>query len=130
MKYILWLDDDTICRNPNNLMPKSTVTWKENYFLPEYQGLSLIWVKTYQEFVYCITKNGLPQMISFDNDLGRQLEGKDCAKWLFAYLVDTNYPFPTYDISVHSANPVAAQEISNILVYDWNKYWQIQNKKD
>lgn len=75
-------------------------------------------VRTYEAFVDYIQQNGLPSFISFDNDLGLDENGevaKDgyaAAKWLVYEsgldLIDLQY-------KVHSANPVAAEQIRGLL---------------
>ena len=82
-------------------------------------------IRNYNEFVGYITKNGLPQTVSFDHDLAdihykRQNQiidynsydektGYDCAKWLIDYCIDNNKDVPDYFI--HSMNIVGGQNI-------------------
>ena len=75
-------------------------------------------VRNYHDFVAYIEENGLPDFISFDNDLGLDNEGNiapdgySAAKWLVyesgLNLIDLHY-------KVHSANPVAADQIRSLL---------------
>ena len=75
-------------------------------------------VRNYDAFVNYIKENGLPEFISFDNDLGLDSDGNvapdgyAAAKWLVyesgLNLIDLNY-------KVHSANPVAADQIRGLL---------------
>lgn len=75
-------------------------------------------VRTYEAFVDYINKNGLPDFISFDNDLGLDkngniaLDGYAAAKWL-VYKSGLNLVNLKY--KVHSANPVAAEQIRGLL---------------
>lgn len=91
-------------------------------------------VRNYDEFIKYITKNGLPDIISFDHDLAdahytpkeywtdyhkskeyqdslvyEEKTGLDCAKWLINYCLDKNLKLPKY--LVHSANPVGRDNI-------------------
>lgn len=74
-------------------------------------------VRNYNQFVDYITKNGLPDLISFDHDLGEEgtneKTGKDCAKWLVEYCLDNDKKLPQF--LVHSINPVGYLNIKNYL---------------
>lgn len=124
MKTLLWLDD---YRDP---MKDSWLV-----FSPISQPFNVIWVKSYVEFVNWIKKEGLPDAICFDHDLGedqheirvkagmnkklsrkhKQLEktGHDCAKWLVNYCLDHKKKLPLYNIQ--SANPVGKENIRSLL---------------
>ena len=96
--YKLFLDDDKIYRSP------ADDSW--------------IRVYSYEEFVSYIQRNGLPEEISFDHDLGNingvvQKTGKDCANWLVGYCIDNNLKLPKY--KAHTANPVGRQNIIGLL---------------
>jgi hypothetical protein len=122
----LFLDDQ---RFPHN------VTWVE---LPLVEWII---VRNYNEFVNEVLTNGIPNIVSFDHDLGfehqrdyfnvqkdvdkiidplklnykkyKQKTGYDAAKWLVEYCIDKNIPFPTYYI--HSMNPIGARNIENYI---------------
>ncbi len=128
---LLWLDD---LRNPflnleNKVPPINT---------------EIIWVRNYDEFTQWITKNGLSEVISFDHDLAHEhytpeeywhdyqlskeyqdaqnyteKTGKDCANWLVEYCMNHELDLPEY--YVHSANPVGADNIKNLLENFKNK---------
>ena len=107
----------------------------------------MVWVKSYQQFVDWIIKNGLPEAICFDHDLGMEVAldarakgmskrksrllkqeektGYDCAKWLVEYCMD-NYdcPLPLYNIQ--SANPVGKANIDGLLKH-FIRHTQSQN---
>lgn len=125
MKTLLWLDD---IRDP----------LEDNWlvFSPIEQPFEVSWVKSYDEFVYWINKNGLPTAICFDHDLGlpNQLKwrnkgkskresrrlakleektGKDCADYLVNYCIDNDLDLPLYNIQ--SANPVGKENIDKLL---------------
>ena len=125
-KNLLWLDD---LRNPFE------GKWIEE-FAPEYLNSgSIIWVLNYEEFIEWIRKNGLPEMICFDHDLGEDVaiklvskgfnkkkarevkklakSGYDCAKWLVDYCLDRDLQIP--DWNIQSANPVGKENINGLL---------------
>jgi hypothetical protein len=92
-------------------------------------------VRTYDEFVNYITKNGIPDEVSFDHDLSdehydpsmygvsieyvkkydtfKEKTGYDCAKWLSQYCIDNVIPMPK--CYVHSMNPVGRDNIWSVL---------------
>jgi len=125
-KNLLWLDD---LRNPHE------GKWIEE-FAPDYLNSgSIIWVLNYEEFIEWIRKNGLPEMICFDHDLGEDVaiklvskgfnkkkarevkklakSGYDCAKWLVDYCIDHDLQIP--DWNIQSANPVGKENINGLL---------------
>ena len=75
-------------------------------------------VRSYTEFVAFIQKNGLPDFISFDNDLGLDENGEvapdgyAAAKWL---VYESGLDLRNLKFKVHSANPVAAEQIRGLL---------------
>lgn len=75
-------------------------------------------VRTYTEFVAYIDQNGLPDFISFDNDLGLDQNGEvapdgyAAAKWL---VYESGLELRHLKFKVHSANPVAAEQIRGLL---------------
>lgn len=85
-------------------------------------------VRSYYEFVDFIRKNGLPDFISFDNDLGLDENGKvapdgyAAAKWL---VYESGLDLRNLNFKVHSANPVAAEQIRGLL----NNYIQFLNER-
>jgi hypothetical protein len=108
---LLWLDD---LRNPIKRIPGEDYTWLEKYApVNDITNFQVVWVKTYDEFCNHISKNGLPTVICFDNDLGQQKEGYDCAKWLVEYCMNNKKQLPKYN--VHSYNTVARENIFKLL---------------
>lgn len=126
-KTLLWLDD---YRDPFD----EKVDWM--VFSPIGRDVHVEWVKSYRDFVEYIKRNGLPDGICFDHDLGlpaqlmhrskgtskresrrlaRETEktGYDCAKWLCNYCDTVKKPLPTY--AVQSANVVGKQNIISYL---------------
>lgn len=75
-------------------------------------------VRTYAQFVKYIEENGLPNFISFDNDLGLDENGEvapdgyAAAKWL---VYTSGLDLKELEFKVHSANPVAAEQIKGLL---------------
>lgn len=75
-------------------------------------------VRSYEDFVQYIKSNGLPDFISFDNDLGLDsndevaLDGYACAKWL---VYESGLDLGNLEFKVHSANPVASEQIRGLL---------------
>ena len=115
----LFLDD---IRDPHNV--KAALhrgVWEK---FPELLAWDI--VRSYDEFVAYIQKNGLPIRIAFDHDLSyedqnktdystfKEKTGYDCAKWLTEYCMDHDLPLP--DFYIHSFNPVGRMNISNHLL--------------
>lgn len=75
-------------------------------------------VRTYHQFVSYIQEKGLPNFISFDNDLGLNehgevaLDGYAAAKWL---VYESGLDLRNLEFKVHSANPVATEQIKGLL---------------
>jgi len=88
-------------------------------------------VRSYDEAIFIIKSNGVPNFISFDHDLGINKDGKalksgyDLAKWLVRndmtgkYIIPSNFMF-----KVHSQNPVGKQNIISLL----NSYLSLRFK--
>ncbi|GGB75673.1 hypothetical protein GCM10007424_14510 [Flavobacterium suaedae] len=101
-KYKLFLDD---IRNVDMVYPNLS----NNDF---------VIVRNYDDFINVIKKKGLPDFISFDNDLGEDIagnllkEGYDCAKWL---VYESNLDLSNLNFKVHSANPIAKIQIESLL---------------
>lgn len=102
---------------------------------PQSEGWDI--VRSYTQFCDWIIKNGLPDIVSFDHDLGdehygivgdkwrtyyekidRVYTGYDCAKFLCNYCYDNGLPIPKYN--VHSANSVGVENI-NFLIKSYEK---------
>ncbi|MFH6993983.1 cyclic-phosphate processing receiver domain-containing protein [Flavobacterium sp. FlaQc-48] len=75
-------------------------------------------VRNFYDFKKVILENGLPELISFDNDLGLDEndliaeDGYAAAKWL---VYESGLDLQNLKFNVHSANPVAAQQIQSLL---------------
>lgn len=100
----LFLDDE---RTPNSALKAGLI------FGEEYTKKWTI-VRDYESFVTHIEKNGIPDLISFDHDLGgNSLSGYDCAKWLVDFCFESGFNLPI--CKVHSANPVGKLNIQMYL---------------
>ena len=113
MKY-LFLDDER--------MPKD-VTWVRIGNVGHW-GADWQIVRSLQEAKDWVLKNGFPDVISFDHDLGLdhysgnysdKTTGFDFAKWLVEYDMDTNTMPSNFAFTVHSMNPVGVQNIRSLL---------------
>lgn len=129
---LIWLDD---MRNPFQ------DNWIKDY-APDFINETIVWVKNYTEFTTWIEKNGLPDMIAFDHDLGEDesrsrvesgmskrksrsikretKSGMECTKFLVEYCMDRNLPAPNF--VVQSANPVGKQNITSY-IENYNKHY-------
>lgn len=100
---------------------------------PEY-GATI--VRNFEDFKSYIIDNGIPDIISFDHDLGEDIAkykyengilskrqariekrnsktGLDCANWLINYCIDNNLKLNK--VFVHSANVVGAENIISVI---------------
>ena len=117
---ILWLDD---MRNPLTYFAKKGKAAQSGAFVRNNEYYTdifnqyepnFVWVKNLQEFAKYIETNGLPDLVSFDHDLGVGLEkGAVCANWLVNYCKKTNQQLPK--CYAHSANPNGRRDINAIL---------------
>ena len=85
---------------------------------PEKMETDFTIVRDFKSFVKTILENGLPEYISFDNDLGLLPNGElapdgyACAKWL---VNESGLDLRNLKFYVHSANPVAKVQIESLL---------------
>lgn len=130
--HYLFLDDDRV--------PQNAFCWDENMSLWDMSGIKHgEWaiVRSYDQFVEYVEKNGIPDVVSFDNDLFdvrnpkvsvEELKdqfmmkdwqnftiktGAHCAQYLVAQCVIHGKPIPKY--FVHSANNIGRKVIRKIL---------------
>jgi len=101
---------------------------KKKLFLDDLRTIEMVYdksmenefdiVRTYNAFVAYIKEKGLPDFISFDNDLGLGEDGEvaedgyAAAKWL---VYKSGLDLRNLEFKVHSANPVAAEQIKGLL---------------
>lgn len=76
----------------------------------------LIICRSYHDAKWCVMHKGIPSHIAFDHDLGEipgsNHHGYGFAKWLCDYIMVNNIDLPDdFSYSVHSANPVGAENI-------------------
>ena len=85
---------------------------------PDARAEDFVIVRSYSDFVETIKAQGLPEYISFDNDLGCDdlgvllPEGYDAAKWL---VYESELDLSALRFYVHSSNPVAKIQIESLL---------------
>lgn len=128
MSYNLFLDDIRMPVDVGNYMNPVEL---RQYF----RKYDWIICRNYNEFVECINKRGLPEMVSFDHDLAdehytpeeywhdydaskeyqdkrryKEKTGYDCAKWMIDYSKRLNACLPSL-IMCHSMNPVGKDRI-------------------
>lgn len=81
-------------------------------------GQDFVIVRNFNDFKSIIIQRGLPDFISFDNDLGLDTNGNvapdgyDAAKWL---VYESGLDLTKLKFKVHSANPVAKELIKGLL---------------
>lgn len=76
------------------------------------------WVitRSSQESIDCLLKNGFPSHIAFDHDLGGTDTSMKFISWLIDYMLDNELHFePDFTWSIHSQNPVGAENIHQIM---------------
>ena len=129
-RTLLWLDD---LRNPTDNIWNDWIT-RQGVNPTDYD---ITWVKNYDDFTYWIVKNGLPDVVCFDHDLGQDIaieryttggmtktqakrlkkletmSGFDATKWMVNYCMDNDLRLP--DWYIQSANPVGAENIKSYL---------------
>lgn len=81
-------------------------------------------VRSYDEFVSFFFENKMPEIISFDHDLGLEKDGMDCIKWLCEYIMDNNIE-PLPEIHYHSMNPVGKENMKSY----WSSFLKVMANK-
>lgn len=124
-KVFLFLDDDAFhpdkTRHPRYYYPLIGAHEIEKIAY-EHEIIKFATVEGAQDY---IEREGCPDFISFDNDLMRELEGIDLAKWLVEKDMDNPGFIPKdFNFFVHSQNPIAAQRIKSYL----GQYLSIRDK--
>ena len=104
---ILWLDD---IRNPFD----PELRWVHDTMGVEKfnPGDTIVWCKTFEAFVDAV-KDGMPDVICFDHDLGDGKTGYDAAKWLVDYCLETGKLPPAF--YSQSSNPAGRDNILGLL---------------
>jgi hypothetical protein len=134
MSYNLFIDDVRVPYLDPLKLPKQNGFMVSAYSYTKYQPFKdedWIIVRNYDEFVNCVQKRGIPNLVAFDHDLSYEhyrtndvekfveKTGFDCAKWLCDYCMEHNCKFPDYYI--HSMNPVGKNNIENY-IENYKKY--------
>ncbi len=113
MKY-LFLDDERMPRDVTWMLIGGFDCWAADWQIVRSLNEAVAWVKA----------NGFPDVISFDHDLGMAhyegnysdgTTGLDFAKWLIEYDMDTHTMPENFTFTVHSMNPIGAENIRLLL---------------
>lgn len=92
---------------------------------PNTNNDSWLIARTLDEFKNIIETHGVPDYISFDNDLGKSLEeGKDAVKWM---VYDKELDISDMEFIVHSANVSGVREYIIALFNNWKKELRLRN---
>lgn len=111
----IFLDDIRLPSDLSYYIPKEEIT---PYLLTNWTI-----IRNYQDFVTYISKNGIPSIISFDHDLGINLDnteaesGYDAVKYIVDLIIEQEHRVLP-KVLCHSQNPVGK---TNILSY-WNNF--------
>lgn len=104
MEFKIFLDD---IRMPTDIYPKT-------------DNKEWVIVRNLTDFKKIIEAKGVPDYVSFDNDLGETLEeGKDAAKWM---VYEKSLDISEMDFMVHSANSSGVREYITDLLNNWKKH--------
>lgn len=113
MKY-LFIDDERMPGDVTWILIGGVGSWGASWHIVRSVNEAIEWVK----------KNGFPDVISFDHDLAEehyagdfsgQNTGYDFAKWLVDYDMDTNTMPTNFKFTVHSMNPTGAENIKRLM---------------
>jgi hypothetical protein len=104
MTYSLFIDDE---RDPVDV---AWGTWQEREL---YRTGDWIIARNWPETLELIINFGMPNLISFDHDLGNDtINGYEISKRLCDFIMDAKYILPEdFRFLVHSKNPVGAENI-------------------
>lgn len=120
------LDKQKTASSCKTLCPIAMTTYK--LFLDDIRTVDMVYknwsdkdfiiVRNFEDFKKTIMQKGLPEYISFDNDLGEDESGQvlpdgyHAAKWL---VYESGLDLSKLNFYVHSANPVASKQIQGLL---------------
>lgn len=91
---------------------------------------SWVVVRSYTEAIDYLANTGMPDIISFDHDLGLEETGYDTAKWIVNKVIDKELDIPdNFVYHVHSANPVGKRNIEALLD-NFTKYYKENREMD
>lgn len=125
-KKFLFLDDDAFhpdkIRHPRVYYPLIG----QNELLEFMYSCDVVKFATVDGAIDHIEREGCPDFISFDNDLMREKEGIDLAKWLVDKDIENPGFLPVgFDFFVHSQNNVARERIISYL----GQYLEVRSKQ-
>jgi len=110
MKKYLFLDDERKPRDVTWVLIGGVGSWGADWHI----------VRSVEEAIAWVQKNGFPDVVSFDHDLGLshyagdysdEKTGYDFAKWLVNYDIDHGLMPDDFKFTVHSKNPEGAKNI-------------------
>jgi hypothetical protein len=110
----LFLDDERMPRDVTWILIGDVGSWGADWHI----------VRSLHEAKEWVLKNGFPDVISFDHDLGEAhyegnyddgKTGYDFAKWLVEHDLNTGSMPPKFKYTIHSMNPVGAENIQSLL---------------
>lgn len=113
MKY-LFLDDERMPKDVTWVLIGGVGCWGADWQI----------VRSNKEAQEWVLKNGFPDVISFDHDLGEAhysmdysdgQTGYDFAKWLVEHDMNTHTMPKDFKYTIHSKNPIGAEHIRGIL---------------
>jgi hypothetical protein len=95
---------------------------------PENWRKSYVVLRSYDDVVAFVERNGCPEFISFDHDLGPGKCGYDIALWLINKDIDGEGKFfpENFSYTVHSMNPIGRDNIVGLL----DSYLRTKHGKD
>ena len=107
----LFLDDE---RTPEQVI--GWMTNREPDLVHLYSEKDWSVVTSFYAFCDWVRANGVPDVVSFDHDLGgiKELTGFECAKWLKLYCRTTGVEYPK--ILIHTMNPVSGTRIRGVFI--------------
>ena len=123
MRY-LFLDDERMPKDVYWILIGGVGHWGADWQI----------VRSLEEAKDWVLKNGFPEVISFDHDLGMEhyegnyddgKTGYDFAKWLVEFDMDTKTMPENFTYTIHSKNPIGSENIDNLL----KNYLRIKNIK-
>lgn len=120
-KKVLWLDD---IRNPNDMLWNQLI-WLELDDSDETYlnwDADITWATSYKEFVEYIEKNGMPDAIFFDHDLGLAESGMDCMKYLINKIQEIDYNPNNIKVFFQTANPIGKENMESLFENYLNFY--------
>lgn len=131
MNTYLYLDDDVF--HPNKKRDPETYynfLGRPDMFEKMQTYDNVVLFATVEDAQEHINKNGCPNFISFDNDLGRELEGIHLAHWIVDKDLDNPGFIPdNFEFVVHSQNNIAGKRIIDYLEGYLNHRNKMNNDK-